>query len=116
MFKRLDRLDEAEPELKKALALLKRHDLLDTDEGHDTRYNLAGVLALKGEEDEAIEVVRALRGTAYAGAIWAHRDDYFAAIKDRPEFIEALGGEFADANVSPARRLRTPGHPPDAAR
>lgn len=116
MFKRLKRLDEAEPELKKALELLKRHDLLDTDEAHDTRYNLAGVLALKGEEDDAIEIVRALRGTAYAAAIWAHRDDYFAGLKNRSEFIEALGGEFAGAHSLPALRLRTPGHPPEAAR
>jgi hypothetical protein len=112
MVKRLDKLDQAEPELRKALDLLNRHDLMDTDEAHDTRDNLAGVLALKGEASEAIDIVRALRGPPYAAAICAHREDYVAA----STIALSLSKELPTVEGTSPRRLRTPGHPPDAAR
>lgn len=85
MLKRLQRLAEAEADLRLAEAMAT-----ETAEENDIRYNLACVMAMKGCNDEALELVRSLQGTPYIAAISAKREQYFASLADDPEFLALL--------------------------
>ena len=86
MLKRLGRYDEAECDLRVA-----RRIATNADDRNDIDYNLAAVYALTGRRDEAMKLVRALAGSRFIGGIKSHADDYFASIKDDPEFIALVG-------------------------
>jgi tetratricopeptide (TPR) repeat protein len=85
MLKRLDRLDEAEADLRIAESYAS-----DDYELADITYNRACVAAMDGRRDAALEFVRRLRGTEYIAAIRAHLDDYFVTMADDEELIALL--------------------------
>jgi tetratricopeptide (TPR) repeat protein len=85
MLKRLGRLDEAEADLRVAERKAKKKN-----EEEDVRYNLACVLAMKGQRDEALALARTLRGTRYVAAMRANRERYFGSLADDPKFLELL--------------------------
>jgi hypothetical protein len=82
MFKRLDRLAEADSDLRIALSLADaRYELTDI------HYNLACVYAMRGEKTAMLTELRELQGTTYIGAVRAHERDYFKKFANDPEFI-----------------------------
>lgn len=86
MLKRLGRLKEAEADLLLAKSLARVGSILN-----DTRYNLAGVYALKGDRECLMETIIELRDSpVYLRAIQAHLDDYFARFADDIEFRRAV--------------------------
>lgn len=85
MLKRLHRLDEAEADLR-----IGERKATERGEEADIRYNLACVLAMKGERDEALRYARSLRGTPYIASLRNHRESYFGSIAEDPEFLELL--------------------------
>jgi len=86
MYKRLERLAEAEADLNAAAALATH-----AYERADIDYNLACVYAMTGRRDEAMKKVHALSSTKFIGAIRANADRYFAALLDDPEFRDITG-------------------------
>jgi tetratricopeptide (TPR) repeat protein len=85
ILKRLNRLDEAKQDL-----LLAQRVVSDADEAHDIAYNLAGVYAMEGDTQRALELLESLRGTSYIDAVHAHAHDYFSELRDDPEFRALL--------------------------
>jgi tetratricopeptide (TPR) repeat protein len=85
MLKRLNRLEEAESDL-----LIARDVVTRRDEADDVKYNLAAVYAMTNRRDEAMALVRSLTATRFKDGISAHVDDYFANLRQDPEFIGLL--------------------------
>ncbi len=85
MFKRLNRLSEAEADLSLAKPLATRQY-----EREDITYNQACVAALRQRRDEMLDFVRALSGTKYIAVIRSHLDDYFAHFENDPDFLALL--------------------------
>lgn len=86
MFKRLNRLAEAEADLRIAESLAT-----DDYEVNDIKYNLAGVYALRGDRDKMMDMVTQLQDQpGMLMGIRAHLDDYFAKYADDQEFLAAI--------------------------
>ena len=89
MLKRLTRFDEAEADLKLALAL-STHPTIEAD----VLYNLACVYAMQGDREQMLEMVRRLEPYARErGRITYHLDDYFVDFRDDPELRQLVSGE-----------------------
>lgn len=87
MFKRLGRLLEAEADLSIGLELAQsaRAKL-------DAQYNLSGVLAQIGKEEEALELLQEVcKDSGYRSAVASHRKDYYARLANNYRFISLLG-------------------------
>ncbi len=85
MLKRLDRLAEAESDLRIAQALATAEY-----EIHDIAYNFACIYAKRRKRTETIECVKQLAHTPYIAAIRAHLDDYFRPFAEDDEFLALL--------------------------
>ena len=86
MFKRLNRLQEAEADLK--LGVEKASDDLVA---RDIHYNLACVYALRGERDLMLTHLRMLKDARReVGLIRRHLTDYFKSFADDSEFLRLL--------------------------
>lgn len=91
MLKRMDRLDEAESDLKLALPLATRDY-----EVHDIKYNLAAVYAMQGKRSEMLAFVNELRGRSRElGAIRYHLKDYFADFATDSELLAIVDADGA---------------------
>jgi len=98
MFKRLERLSEAEADLNLAWELAT-----NPYEREDITYNRACIAAMRRRRDETMGLTKSLAGTQYIDAIRAHLSDYFANFAHDPEFLMLLDGE-SDGDRAPTRR------------
>jgi tetratricopeptide (TPR) repeat protein len=86
ILKRLNRLSEAEADLRYALTLAR-----DRYELTDIHYNLACIHAMRGEKDHMLtELAYVKSNQQYMNAIRAHRLTYFARFADDPDFVRVL--------------------------
>ncbi|HEX4094116.1 MAG TPA: hypothetical protein VHZ33_35830 [Trebonia sp.] len=86
MKKRLGRRREAKADAEIALKLAETD--YDRD---DALYNLACVEAMLGNREAALGYVAELSRLGATHRIIGHLDDYFAALRDDPEFLSLLG-------------------------
>lgn len=86
ILKRLNRLSEAEADLRYALTMAR-----DRYELTDIHYNLACIHAMRGEKDHMLAEIEHVKSSAsYMRAIRAHRQTYFANFAGDPDFLRAL--------------------------
>ncbi len=91
MLKRMDRLAEAESDLKLALSIASRDY-----EIHDIKYNLAAVYAMWGKRAEMMACVEELKGhDRELAAIRYHLKDYFARFASDPEFLAIVSADLS---------------------
>lgn len=87
MFKRLGRLREAEADLRIGLELAQ-----GTRAKLDAQYNLSGVLAQIGKEEEALELLKEVcKDPGYRNAVASHRKDYYARLSNNYRFDTLVG-------------------------
>ena len=72
----------AEDDLERARELAQD----GTYESDDIHYNWAAILAMRGEADAAVRELVEISDPWYFEAVAEHEDDYFANLKDRPDF------------------------------
>jgi len=84
--KRLRRLREAKADAEIALQLAE-----GGYEQVDATYNLAGIEAMLGNRDAALRYVADLSRLGAVPLVLGHLDDYFASLRDDPEFRSLIG-------------------------
>jgi tetratricopeptide (TPR) repeat protein len=83
--KRLGRLEEAKSDAEIAKSLADQpYELIDAT------YNLAGIEAMLGHRDAALDQLRELVRLGGENLVLGHLNDYFSSLKDDPEFQKLI--------------------------
>jgi tetratricopeptide (TPR) repeat protein len=87
IFKRLGRLEEARNDLSLGIAWAR-----EDREINDALYNMAGITAMLGRREESLELLKQLisRDSQWSEIV-ATRNNYFANLKNDPEFNRLTG-------------------------
>jgi len=86
MLKRMNRLQEAESDLRIALTLANAEY-----ERTDIHYNLSCIYAMRGEKENMLAEIQTFKNNRkYLNAVYAHRHDYFLKFANDPELVSAI--------------------------